>query len=176
MNCLLVREIPLPLILRMWDTYFGLFYLFIFFSNSFSFLTKPFPSSFTAEEEGISNFHVHVCAAFITQWATELKSLDFQVSLTFFFNKSFFLTFLFLCRALCYYSKRQAAKKQIIGQMKISKPFFLRVTCIKCCIMTHQIILNKGHKTGLFLLPSFFFPLFSPHHLVAKFRGKKKNL
>jgi len=61
MNCLLMREIPLHLILRMWDTYF-------------------------AEEEGISNFHVYVCAAFITNWAPQLKTRDFQGIMMFFQN------------------------------------------------------------------------------------------
>mmetsp|Transcript_11581 Transcript_11581/g.17546 ORF Transcript_11581/g.17546 Transcript_11581/m.17546 type:complete len:359 (-) Transcript_11581:233-1309(-) len=53
MNCLLMREIPLHLVLRMWDTYF-------------------------AEEEGISNFHVYVCAAFILNWSSDLQAHDFQ--------------------------------------------------------------------------------------------------
>jgi len=53
MNCLLMREIPLPLIIRMWDTYLS-------------------------EIDGFSTFHVYVCAAFLKKWSQELKSRDFQ--------------------------------------------------------------------------------------------------
>jgi len=53
MNCLLMRELPLRLVARMWDTYF-------------------------AEEDGISSFHVYVCAAFLLQWSEQLQQLDFQ--------------------------------------------------------------------------------------------------
>jgi len=52
-NCLLMREVPLHLVPRMWDTYF-------------------------AEEDGIQNFHVYVCAAFLVHWADQLKKFDFQ--------------------------------------------------------------------------------------------------
>lgn len=53
MNCVLVREIPLPLVARMYDTYL-------------------------AEGEGFSTFHLYVCAAFLSRWSAELRLLDFQ--------------------------------------------------------------------------------------------------
>ncbi|GAM19959.1 hypothetical protein SAMD00019534_031340, partial [Acytostelium subglobosum LB1] len=52
MNCLLMREIPFQLIIRMWDTYLS-------------------------EREGFSVFHVYVCAAFLVLWSDELKRKDF---------------------------------------------------------------------------------------------------
>ncbi|KAM9999766.1 hypothetical protein ACTFIZ_008247 [Dictyostelium cf. discoideum] len=52
MNCLLMREIPFPLVIRMWDTYLS-------------------------EKEGFSVFHVYVCAAFLVLWSDELKQRDF---------------------------------------------------------------------------------------------------
>jgi len=53
MNCLLMRELPLEHIVRLWDTYLS-------------------------EEDGFSKFHVYVCAAFLEHWADELLTLDFQ--------------------------------------------------------------------------------------------------
>jgi len=55
MNCLLMREIPLPLIIRVWDTYLS-------------------------EEggDGFMAFHVYVCAAFLKRWSAHLKTLEFQ--------------------------------------------------------------------------------------------------
>eukprot|EP01133_Synstelium_polycarpum_P018047 gene18047-21543_t len=52
MNCLLMREIPFLLIIRMWDTYL-------------------------CEREGFSVFHVYVCAAFLVLWSDELCHKDF---------------------------------------------------------------------------------------------------
>lgn len=53
MNCVLVREMPLPIVARMLDTYL-------------------------AEGEGFSIFHLYVCAAFLCNWSSELRLLDFQ--------------------------------------------------------------------------------------------------
>jgi hypothetical protein len=53
MNCMLMRELPLEHIVRLWDTYLS-------------------------EEDGFSKFHVYVCAAFLEHWAQELLQLDFQ--------------------------------------------------------------------------------------------------
>jgi len=53
MNCLLLREFPLPCVVRLWDTYI-------------------------AEPEGFSNFHVYVCAVFLIYWSPQLKQMDFQ--------------------------------------------------------------------------------------------------
>lgn len=48
-----MREIPLELVVRMWDTYL-------------------------AEAEEFSSFHVFVCAAFLKYWSPQLRQLDFQ--------------------------------------------------------------------------------------------------
>ncbi|KAL6048753.1 TBC1 domain family member [Balamuthia mandrillaris] len=59
MNCLLMREVPLPLVIRMWDTYL-------------------------AEADGFSIFHVYVCASFLTMWSDQLQSRDFSGIMLFF--------------------------------------------------------------------------------------------
>uniref|UniRef100_UPI00358F6526 TBC1 domain family member 22B-like isoform X2 n=1 Tax=Myxine glutinosa TaxID=7769 RepID=UPI00358F6526 len=54
MNNLLMRELPLRCTIRLWDTY-------------------------QAEPEGFSQFHLYVCAAFLTHWRKEILSeKDFQ--------------------------------------------------------------------------------------------------
>jgi len=53
MNCLLMREISLPNIIRMWDTYL-------------------------CENNGFSEFHTYVCAALLVKWSKELITQDFQ--------------------------------------------------------------------------------------------------
>ncbi|KAJ1835359.1 GTPase-activating protein [Coemansia sp. RSA 2711] len=51
-NCLLMRELSLSSIVRMWDTY----------------LSEP---------NGFSSFHIYVCAALLLKWSTELQAMDF---------------------------------------------------------------------------------------------------
>ncbi|KAH7326295.1 rab-GTPase-TBC domain-containing protein [Stachybotrys elegans] len=53
MNCLLMREISVQNTIRMWDTYL-------------------------AEEQGFSEFHLYVCAAFLVKWSDKLQKMDFQ--------------------------------------------------------------------------------------------------
>ncbi|PSR85924.1 GTPase-activating protein gyp1 [Coniella lustricola] len=53
MNCLLMREISVKNTIRMWDTYM-------------------------AEENGFSEFHLYVCAAFLVKWSDKLMKMDFQ--------------------------------------------------------------------------------------------------
>ncbi|KAF5404783.1 hypothetical protein PHET_01742 [Paragonimus heterotremus] len=54
MNNLLIRELPLRCIIRLWDTYM-------------------------AERSGFSAFHVYVCAAFLLQFSPELqRQQEFQ--------------------------------------------------------------------------------------------------
>ncbi|CAK7271687.1 GTPase-activating protein [Sporothrix epigloea] len=53
MNCLLMREISVKNTIRMWDTYM-------------------------AEENGFSEFHLYVCAAFLVKWSSKLCGMDFQ--------------------------------------------------------------------------------------------------
>lgn len=62
MNCLLMREIPLLLIIRMWDTYL---------------LEQPL---------GFNHFHVYVCAAFLIKFSSDLKAKEFQEILLFLQN------------------------------------------------------------------------------------------
>lgn len=56
MNCLLMREVSVRNTIRMWDTYM-------------------------AEEQGFSDFHLYVCAAFLVKWSEQLVKMDFQVTL-----------------------------------------------------------------------------------------------
>ncbi|MCJ1310817.1 GTPase-activating protein [Agyrium rufum] len=53
MNCLLMREVNVKCTIRMWDTYM-------------------------AEEQGFSEFHLYVCAAFLVKWTEQLVKMDFQ--------------------------------------------------------------------------------------------------
>jgi TBC1 domain family member 2 len=53
MNCLLMRELPFPLIVRVWDTY----------------LSEP---------DGFAVFHVYVCAALLVQFRDDLQEMEFQ--------------------------------------------------------------------------------------------------
>lgn len=62
MNCLLMREVSIELIIRMWDTYLS---------------ETPL---------GFSHFHVYVCAAFLIKFSAELKEKDFQDILLFLQN------------------------------------------------------------------------------------------
>ena len=56
MNCLLMREVSVRNTIRMWDTYM-------------------------AEDQGFSDFHLYVCAAFLVKWSEQLMKMDFQVLL-----------------------------------------------------------------------------------------------
>ena len=54
MNCLLMRELPLPLIVRLWDSYL-------------------------ADEDGtgFKTFHTYLCTALLVRFAKEIKSMEF---------------------------------------------------------------------------------------------------
>ena len=54
MNCLLLRELPHRLVLRLWD-------------------------ALLCEEDGFESFHVYVCATLLVGFSDELVSLSFQV-------------------------------------------------------------------------------------------------
>lgn len=62
MNCLLMRELLVPLIIRTWDTYLSELPL------------------------GFNEFHVYVCAAFLVKFSGELRTKDFQEILLFLQN------------------------------------------------------------------------------------------
>jgi len=59
MNCLLLRELPLRSILRLWDTYLA------------------------EERAGFENFHVYVCAVFLKMYEEKLLDMPFQEILMF---------------------------------------------------------------------------------------------
>ena len=59
MNCLLLRELPLRAILRIWDTYLS------------------------EERGGFENFHVYVCAVLLKTYREKLLSMNFQDVLMF---------------------------------------------------------------------------------------------
>lgn len=52
-NCMLIRELPFPLSIRLWDTYL-------------------------AEGMQFGDFLPYVCAAFLLFWSEQLKPMDFQ--------------------------------------------------------------------------------------------------
>jgi TBC1 domain family member 2 len=58
MNCLLMRELPFKLVIRLWDTCL-------------------------AEREGFDGFYVYVCAALLLKFAAKLKTMRFQELVTF---------------------------------------------------------------------------------------------
>ncbi|PSK46223.1 hypothetical protein B9Z65_5191 [Elsinoe australis] len=58
MNCLMMRELSIKSIIRMWDTYL-------------------------AEDQGFSHFHLYVCAAFLVKWSEKLLKMDFQEMMMF---------------------------------------------------------------------------------------------
>lgn len=67
MNCLLMRELSLDLILRVWDTY----------------LAEMGGSEETAvgaatESEGFAVLHVYMCASLLVRWSQQLQKMDFQ--------------------------------------------------------------------------------------------------
>ena len=62
MNCFLIREFPVKLILRLWDTYFS-------------------------EEKGFSEFHLYVCACLLLTFSEKLKTMkEFQEIIVFLQN------------------------------------------------------------------------------------------
>lgn len=59
MNCLLLREVPLACIMRLWDTYLS------------------------EERSGFEHFHVYVCTVLLTKYKDNLQEMDFTEMLTF---------------------------------------------------------------------------------------------
>lgn len=54
-NCLLMRELSSPYIVRLWDTYFS-----------------------EGDNTGVKEFHIYVCAAFLMRFAKELKGMEME--------------------------------------------------------------------------------------------------
>lgn len=77
MNCLLMREISVRNTIRMWDTYLVSLLLlppYPTYSASHSMML----TETKAEEQGFSEFHLYVCAAFLVKWSDKLVKMDFQ--------------------------------------------------------------------------------------------------
>ena len=55
MNCLLLREFNLRCVIRLWDTYIS-----------------------EESGNGFEDFHVYVCAAFLSQFSSHLQEMDFD--------------------------------------------------------------------------------------------------
>lgn len=112
MNCLLMREFQMDMVIRMWDTYLSETSLetssskadnvsISSSSNSTSHST-PLDSprkvqsstglransagSTLSRQTSLSEFHVFVCAAFLVKWSEKLISMDFQGIITFLQN------------------------------------------------------------------------------------------
>jgi len=64
MNCLLMRELSLDLILRVWDTYLA--------EHGGSDGDADSPS------DGLAVLHVYTCAALLVRWSAELQKMEFQ--------------------------------------------------------------------------------------------------
>jgi TBC1 domain family member 2 len=73
MNCLLMREINIRSTIRMWDTY-----MVRSCSDTWSNTNVQ-----QAEENGFSQFHLYVCAAFLVKWSDQLVRMNFQEILMF---------------------------------------------------------------------------------------------
>lgn len=58
MNCLLMRELPFHLVVKLWDT-------------------------LLAECDGVADFHVYFCAALLTKFSDELLTMDFEECILF---------------------------------------------------------------------------------------------
>jgi hypothetical protein len=61
MNCFLMREFSLKIIIRLWDTYFS-------------------------EDNAFNNFHVFVCAGLLLSFSEKIKSMEFQELIIFLQN------------------------------------------------------------------------------------------
>uniref|UniRef100_A0A6B2L8Z3 Rab-GAP TBC domain-containing protein n=1 Tax=Arcella intermedia TaxID=1963864 RepID=A0A6B2L8Z3_9EUKA len=61
MNCLLMRELPLKAIIRMWDTYLS-------------------------EDDCFAVLHVYVCSAFLVKWSDHIVTQEFQEGMIFLQN------------------------------------------------------------------------------------------
>lgn len=59
MNCFLMRDLPMPLILRLWDTYMA------------------------EGTDGFSVFHIYLCAAFLVHWSARIRALQMPEILLF---------------------------------------------------------------------------------------------
>jgi len=68
MNCLLMRELSLDLIYRVWDTYLA----------EIGGTDDANAVGAASQSEGFAVLHVYMCASFLVRWSAELQSLEFQ--------------------------------------------------------------------------------------------------
>jgi len=61
LNCLLMRELPMPIVIRLWDTYLS-------------------------EGETFPTLHVYVCATLLCSWSPKLQNMEFGECVTFLQN------------------------------------------------------------------------------------------
>jgi hypothetical protein len=72
MNCLLMRELGLPMITRMWDTYLA---------EGAADIDAPLTTPTGAPGISTDSFavlHVYVCAALLLKWSEKLQKMQFQ--------------------------------------------------------------------------------------------------
>ena len=67
-NCLLMREVKMANVIRMWDTYLV---RIIIKQNKAN-------NSQSEGTDSFSSFHTYVCLAFLVKWSKDLKQMDFQ--------------------------------------------------------------------------------------------------
>ena len=76
MNCLLMREMAVQSIVRLWDTYLvSLSSILVFFPTN---ADKHLFGSKAEGPDAFSDFHLYVCAVFLHKWTAELQTMDFQ--------------------------------------------------------------------------------------------------
>ncbi|CAR24518.1 GTPase-activating protein GYP1 [Lachancea thermotolerans CBS 6340] len=110
MNCLLMREFNMGMVIRMWDTYLSETSLESSGSESSSMpatsdsslqsspvagfrevssslnLQSKHATAGSNRQTSLSEFHVFVCAAFLIKWSDQLMNMDFQETITFLQN------------------------------------------------------------------------------------------
>ena len=70
MNCLLMRELALPMISRMWDTYLA---------EGAADIDSPLSAAKgSPADESFAVLHVYVCAALLLKWSDKLQQMQFQ--------------------------------------------------------------------------------------------------
>ena len=80
MNCLLMRELSVKNIVRMWDTYLVRGALSLSLSRAGPrWLTRRACATQAEGGDAFSEFHLYVCLAFLVRWSDTLREMDFQV-------------------------------------------------------------------------------------------------
>lgn len=74
MNCLLMRELSLDLIYRVWDTYLAE----IGGTDDTNAFGMAYQVGAASQSEGFAVLHVYMCVALLVRWSAELQALEFQ--------------------------------------------------------------------------------------------------